>query len=86
MEKLSHDLAPLTKDRFRRMVKLKVPTVAIVKSGSDFCDTGTHMKEHISVCTDRALSAKLISELEHNQREARSEYFNFKRVMNDAMQ
>ena len=66
------------------MVKLKLPAVAILKAGSDFCDTGTHMKEQISVCTDRELSAKLISELENNQREARSEYINYKRVMNDA--
>ena len=82
----SVDLAALTQDSFCRISKRKVPTVAILKAGFDICDTGKHMKEHIRVCTERALCAKLISELENNQIEDRSYYLNYKRVMNDAME
>ncbi|MEM9400723.1 MAG: hypothetical protein AAF984_10995 [Verrucomicrobiota bacterium] len=77
-------IAPLTKDSFCRVWKQKLSHINIMKSGSDFCDTCANLRHHISVCSDTVLSAKLIRELEDHRRDARSEFKNYKAMMQQA--
>ena len=80
------EIQPLSKDGFCRIWRRKCPYIRIMKAGSDFFATCTHIQNFLSVCEDEKLCADLRNDLQEHRREAHVEFQHYKKLMNEEMQ
>lgn len=72
----THSTEPLTNPSFLRVWRQSASNLTVMKPGSDYCDTCTHLHNSIDICLDEGVKETLSSKLPSHRDDAAAVFEN----------
>lgn len=76
---------PLMQNIFEKLWRAHAPWLRIIKSGSDFCDTCTHLSSLVSSATEFSMRDSITQVRNKHREEAAEEFFFYKSIQNSTL-